>query len=1569
MANANDVDTEVLLQEEAQPAPSIVGEDPESIVPDPLTTLPMDGTRAPSLPRSKRVAYLASLAMQRYGVEIDDVRTKANQITEDIAMGRERDVRGQVSEMKRTNVINTYDLTGVTEDLGERLKDFNHYVGNPTNEEYAVEEGGVEQIQNLGMSNKTQAEIASDMGLDVIMRDRAVKTTILQNKLDEIDARHEGQGFIRDIGNWIGVFVPMNKLVQDLGLDLLGGDSGMNELDAGDAGFNFGARIANKREALYDLPIEEFTHVVDKYAKWLETGIAGIGDNSMLARQSIENLISYSSSENATYNVMSVIDIADVATMGAGVALKVSAGAAKEVSMGAKAAQLKNAAENPLYTIKSVNPEMAKDTAVQQVMTSQQGLSAGAVADVVQAQDALDLMLPRYLSNRVDPSVGLSGDILRDVNATRQAIIETMQKSMTNTRLTPEELQEAFETTKESIRNRYTPGEIKDIALVGRDEITGINKVEVLLGKANGNGGFQSEKAALKSGTNRGLVGFETVMDQSGQWFVKQTHNVAEEGFIRPFSVDDIKVGWLNSKITGLINPHSFITKELGSDAILASGRKAVLTNLINKEIIPSISKLSKKEAGDLGLILDKGMETRWADVGGVEREGKWFTKPELDKEYMRAFDRVPSDKETLAYFQMRNLNDLDYVIRNNKEYVKRARSGMESINVSKINYDGNGKVITDFKNVDSERILNVSDDLYYQPGDISVEGLKELTEKGYQLVRLETPVMRGKDPVLFVIAKRGDVKVGQLNPIQLAYREGGHRLYAPNQHFVKQQFIGEFENGGKYTLDPIVHTASGSIKDLTGWVARHESARLAVLEYKAISKGNKAGNLEAARIAMEEGLEDININGIEHWDELVDNFQIREDSPFEITGDGERPMFGLNNEVYDLANNEAYADDISRWISHRNRSYTGKRGDRLIDPNDEPVRVLDPFETANRAIRNAVETGAYSDYRTKAIEQWVASAKKSGAVESMTSSSFDDIFFNPKYVERIDGKFRDKLEAQRNVIITQLRSRTSEDLARDYWKKDLSRWVEGVTNGRIKTDKVLEVLNKDVVQEARSLAFDMYLGMLNPAQPLLQIQTSLAAITTDPVRGVLAARSLPGIRAAWSMTDNVLTDFAHRHPFMHGMDPEEFVTMMKEFQNSGLSNVSENMLNLGDTSPKVNQAVKSVNQIRRGGRALLVESEKVNVGIAYNMAWRQFKEQFPKVAPTSNEGRKWIVNKASALSMDMNQSARSMLQEGPQALPAQFAQYSIHLLQNMLGKNSRFTKTEQMRLVAGQVAMYGGAALPWGGDFAEYMAEKYKEATGQDMDGEWYRAYRSGIFDALTFSISGGELDTSFGTRAGTGGWVERMKEMWTESSMLELVGGAGSPAFTGLFGAIWENISFIAGATKDNALTSEQLSISFQDIAREFSSYSTAEKAYLMYTKGFGLSKNGSFMGKSNGLEAAATLLGIPMRTQTDSSYMYRWLENVDQDVIYDAKKITEWSMRASTSDNPKVSEAYRNMINTYIQASNPNYKQELMKEVQKRMPNDFYLNMSQRVLNINPDQPVARQPMIRQQQKDED
>ena len=397
---------------------------------------------------------------------------------------------------------------------------------------------------------------------------------------------------------------------------------------------------------------------------------------------------------------------------------------------------------------------------------------------------------------------------------------------------------------------------------------------------------------------------------------------------------------------------------------------------------------------------------------------------------------------------------------------------------------------------------------------------------------------------------------------------------------------------------------------------------------------------------------------------------------------------------------------------------------------NEDLVTILDPFETADRALRNAIETGSYGDYRIKAIEQWVATAKQMGTLDAGVGQTVQELFDNPPWIKGIDPKNRVQLDAQRQVIQTQLRARTSEDVTQGFMKQRLARFVDNKIG--LDADKTLNLLDKDVTQGLRTLASDMYLGLGNTTQPLIQIMTGVQAITTDPVKGVLAARGYPAMRAAWNMTDKETLAFAKKYPMLAGMDESDFTTMMKGLRDSGFSSTSNNMLVLGDVSPTAKSAGRVINKARAAGRSLLVESENVNIGLAYNMAYRQFKEKFPKTALDSDEARRWILDKTSALSTDMNQAARSKMQEGPLAMATQFYQQPVNMLQNMFGVNSRLSKAERQKLIIGSVLLFGSNTIPFGQDLAEYMATSYKEATGNDMDTTSYRQIRDGLIDSL---------------------------------------------------------------------------------------------------------------------------------------------------------------------------------------------------------------------------------------------
>lgn len=1482
-----------------------------------------------------RAAAVSALASMRYENTGEDFDTSYERHKTLLSEGGEGELRNKIGVLKaeRTTALTAQEAFEnlIPSEEARQLIESTFGSVDP----YALEEGAIDELIDLGLTDPTQAEVSVREDFEGSIRDQAIKLEILQGELDKIDTELNAQGTLAKIGNFLGSMVPFNQTVRDLG-------KGNFTLMSGEA-------VLNRREELLRLPLPEFKQAVQDYVSWLKEDGIVLGDNPLLNKQAIENLIDFGQEDTGTHTFWTLFDAADVGLVGVG------AGAAASKALFRKSVA---ASSNPLRTMADVNRVMSTDTAVGRVMAAQNGTPTQGTFS--STHNALDVMLPSYATGTLDPSIGLSGDVLRTLEANQRAMADVLGNSQTQ-RLAPEEIQQAFLDFRNAHMRRYKANEIKDVIYHTQDDVTGMHKASVVFGKANGVGGFKNELAATKSAEKRGLANFDVIQNSDGQFYIRQIHNIPEEGMITPYQTEAIKDYGIFSQAK---NPHVWIEKRLSQDMMLADGRKAVLTKTINDTVVRNLGKLKKRELENLNTVLAKGMEYKHVDAEGRNLEGKWFTVEELKNEYERAFNRLPTDREVAAYYSTKQLNDFDYVIRNRAVYNTLARAGYEFGEVSKIGYKGNVKVLNDYTNAVRDRILNVSDDIFYD-GDITKEFLDEKVAQGYKLVRVQDPVYRPEGkynvPVNLLLVKRGDMRTGALDPIQLSYRAGGHRLYAPSQKFVKQANVITTGSGSKMLLNPIVHAASESDNVLRGWVDRHNHALEVVREYKAIRNG-KTGNLNAAEARMVDALEDINVNDIDHWDELVANGQINEDTPFEITLDGDEPLFGRAEaaSLRDMRDVDLPLDDTARYITHTNRKYTGKRGGRLIGPDDELVKVIDPLETADMAINNAIRTGAYYDFRATQIEAWAQSARP--YIGNAQSDSFQMVFNNPQWVDNIDPKFRAKLEAQRSVIQRTLNMRTSGDIAFDARKQGIADWVEKRTKGRVtqaKAREALDVVSNDSVQALRSMAYDLYLGLFNVGQAIVQTQTTAAIAMISPKNGLASVRAYPAIRFALGKSDEAVEQLTKTHANLisaSGYTPEQFKQMMKLYNESGFGLVNESFSMMGDVTPSTRTG--ALGKARQKGRIILNESERMNSSVAYSTAFKEYVEQFPKTK-FDDAAKRWILDRANALNMDMRHHAKTALQEGPQAIAAQFSQYPIHMLQNMFGKNTRLSREEQMRLFIGSVVAYGGAAVPFGTDIANELAEMYTEATGQPMNETAYKQITSGAFDSLLYSISGGELNTDFGGRVGVGGWAEQMADLWTNHSILELVGGAGSPAFTGLAKKIFDNARFISTSVMSGNLTTEDISVAAQDIARSASSYSSTERAIMMGLLGVELSKQGAYVDNDRDVkEAIATFLGIPLAEVSMTYDMYGSQEDRNKTVNTVVKSIMENNMRALVSDDEKVRTSYAKRTATILKAieSDPMLHSDVLDAVARRTPRSFYDEMVIETIRDNPNDPRA-------------
>lgn len=1466
----------------------------------------------------KRTSMLASLAMVKQGrVNLEDLELSSVQNSMRIENGEEDDVRQEIDEARKSHlkagVLNEISESGYDIELAD-----NHS---------ALEEEGVDQIVNMSFNDATQAQVhAAFPELMDQNRDYRAKMAILQSKADGFRAEHEANPAILNFIDYAATILPLNLLNKAM--------MAIGALDEEAPFYDVGARKQEGRKRLLDLPLEDFKIHVEKMVESMRDPAGELAMNNPVINEMIINEF-ITGTNRLEENVFAAIDVATLIPLPTSAAVK--------------------AAENPLRFMRPLNREMSSSTAVGRILTE-----GADITPVITNTHAIDVLLPSHAATTNELAVGVSGDVIRKLNVRQDMLRELIETNPLNVRLTDEAAEQALEDTFKRLEAQFKPGQIMDTRVLGHDPLTGLQEIEVYIGKANGTGGFGSEAGAKKSADLRGFLNFKTMQDDSGQWFISQRHTVAEEGFVPLFDPEEVKRAGLFAASTPFDH---WGPKQLASIQNATASQQLRWNKVINKKMLPLINKLKGSSKRQLEEILEVSHANE-----------KWFNHEELLQTFDAQHGRYPTVKETDAYFAYKELNDFDWVVRNNKLYTDLSRQGYGKVHIDKLNYTGNGKFLSKVESPEGMRLFDVSSDITYDANNpLTKEQLNSLIDsQDYQVYRLNTrdtlPTV-GDEHVDVVIGRRSDFAVGPLEWNQLPYKPGGHRIYPRNSLFVKQGRVYTREDGTQYMLDPLTHTITPSKREAEAWAKNMENLRLAVDDFRKGDISNEA---------LEEAFEATAIKDLDQWERMVRNGEMVEDTPFEVVFDGELPKSmteATRGGAYSMQS-DIPLDDNTRFLINRNRKFTGFRGDHLQGPDGELATILSPFESLNEAVSNANKTGVYYNYRTAATESWAKTFE--GIIEKKVGDTPNQIFFNPKFIDTAEPALVAKAEAVRSNIIRQLNFRTKDRQKAEHIKRKVAGWVEDKTG--IKYQIAKNITDKNVLGTYREWARNIYMGFANPGQFLLQTQTAVAAVTANPLLGAQAWRSAPSMRWVLYGEESALKAIAKKTAIT-GMDEGNFVNMVKMAQKSGFLDVGDEAfifakaapIKIGATKLKGAAATAADWTKRTGsfvvndvGNSILREAERINRITAWQIAYRgAMREAKGEVLKDSDVLLKRLVDESNTWSFNMNSAGKTALQQGIPGLVGQFLQYGVNYGDAVFGTASKLTRAQRLRMIAGTTLLYGGAALPEGRMATDFLVDQYQKLTGEEVNDVAYRGLTSGAFDAIIYYLTDGELDPSFGTRAGYDGFVQMIKQAVTEKSMLELASGPGFNANYGLGTAIWDNLKYLSTSFREGSITPEDMGQMFLDMARVVKTGSDLDKA-LILRKGMLATKGGMKLSEGNTLEGVAALMGIPLRQEVDAWRMYEDERDEKQYVNSLAKKMAENNTRAMLANSMEEAAYFSKVNNFLFQGESATIQNRLINEVMRRTPNDFYWEMAQRRLLTQPESAIANAPIQRERRR---
>lgn len=994
--------------------------------------------------------------------------------------------------------------------------------------------------------------------------------------------------------------------------------------------------------------------------------------------------------------------------------------------------------------------------------------------------------------------------------------------------------------------------------------------------------------------------------DESGIYSFRTTKDVSETGFHTEV---------LSPHATGFISRMILSSRQVG-DRLLsnfaqgAGNTRAKLLKTYQKTATDVIHSLSLKERSDLAQVLAVG-----------EQRGEWYSRDELEALYERAYKRPPSQKEFDAYDVARNVNDIEYLNRNDELYKTKVVQGFETVSLdqgmNKLDRV-NARIHDTYSIGPKDRVYDASGGVHWsEKNPLSSERLQQYKDEGYKLLELDqAQKLSDGTTVKSILAKTSDLKIENLERQQIPYRAGGHRMYQ-GKYFAKQARIGLQPDGEKFLQNPGTFIVGKTKAEVQHWVDQMEAAR------EAFTKGASAHELNEILPSYMKGEEFIN---------NIHSGTFDEHQPFRTMFDRETLPEYTNTGHLDLRSNDE--GELEQYLRTNGRMYYSGKGEVLPDWQGSMAPTLDPYQTIQRSLQNVANLSSFSDYKITAAERW---SKTFGGYLEQQGLSPMGALRSGTFGLNVPEAIRQGAEAQRAIIRRTLSWRTEFDRQQEIYTRRFAEWVAGSDPYSLRNKVTSSIStwfdNHHPVQALRGMAFDLKLGLFNVAQFPLQIGTLVAATTISPKLGMQGMATLMPLRAylTKSGSEAMLDELVGRG--VHGMggftDPKEFKEFFRQAKESGFFDIGGTHQLVNDGGPNAATAsFKAIDNVRAASRFWFNEGEVWNRAVAWRIAWGETKEKLPGLAVTSNDFQRELAGRAEEYAFSMSEQSGAAWQKGITSIPTQFWAYQARMLEAMFGKT--FTGEQRVRLMLGQTLLYGAAGVP----IAPFISDQIKKRTGVSPGIDTVGAFLDrGILDEAIYHMTGQNILVS--KRYGQGSFIsDTVKDLfgfsaYGEKSTAEMLGGASGSIGLAGFETIGEIIKYASAESggEYKPLTRDAV-IRF---AQNSSTFSNAYKAYLVYKYGTLVSQKGTTM--ASGLpsqDAFSVAIGLaPAETDQVTSAML-YLQDNKQQVDDLSKSITNF--RTRFVNEPDNRDDINQSINMQMKLADPAIRLQAIQKAQK-------------------------------------
>lgn len=1201
---------------------------------------------------------------------------------------------------------------------------------------------------------------------------------LIYDQLEKLQTRDDSTAKV--ISDFMEKFVPGKETYELFQLD-----DDLQEESLPDESFLPGKNLKDKFDHFYSLPAEAQAELLPRIVDALAER------NTLTAASFLARLVSYPQAEERFENLMGALDLVDITT-----ATGVAAGAFKlGLLMKTSQAILRGAVRRPLGVTKALDSiadvtQSAHIKAKNRIRRKAKNLPETTDIDGV-FETVPSLFNPRAVLSGSDESLSAltQSRLLTLFRKNGHRLMGAIDDTATIQRLREGDIDGVLLALRDQVTTEFpnVADKIIDVKPAKRasDTLTGTDVFEVTFGNLNGEL-FTSKRAAEKTARDFYQLpkGYE-IRPKGARWEIAHRTTVDERSpGINKLELSSEEISpQTGSYIRELIrrfetplDTFSVAGREDRLKATLGGSRLLGLTRGVD-EVFRS---LPRRGRNDLATFLNKEKNV----VNEAGTQGKFRDNlGELQDAWRKEFDRSPTANEVAAYFTYRQLNDMDWVVRNFSALSAKSRRNIKNVTTSLPNqeqftFEGSLVGKEALRSDETAGVLVVRGNgqhsyIRTSTPEARAEINKMIDKNGYRMVQASP---KGQDAIQnnsrfrktvgsgnvnFVLTK--SPKASRLNSKQIDYEPGGHIVYQEG-NFTVQPKIHHERDPNTGTL--VANNYQGD-NALFWWRTAAEAKKYTprINEARQILKSGigRGKNLTgpASRRLKEHLAEHLPFWSVSDFKRLFREF--KEDAAFSVNDDFVPTEWGKNSsqtnnlkEKYPMFRDET--NSSYNLYSEMNQTFLGDRNAPLLTVKErgsqgspmmrlDRAPTLDAFPSLERGLNSLLENKFLDNLKFNAATRFI---KEFGDVLD-TRATRERMLRNPLPYLFSSSFRRDadpaKVRAAQNHLratkeLLNVDNHTNRILRR--MKSNLADSIYGVSGQRGVgfAEGALSKI-KDPTAFLRAGAFHMTLGMFNPVQLFVQGTTFVHIMALGGARNAAAAAP-----AAWMMQfakhtlePKVLDSLADKATSF-GWRKDHWLEANEALQRSGFNT-------LGREQAMLDNAFDPQFLSTRSGRALdgaAVFFNFIETALrhgAYAASYRRWRVNNPK--KKFNEAAETEVLKdAQKFSVDMTADANAMWQKGWASIPTQFWSYSTRMTEQFLSK--RLTNRERARIIGFYSAAFGipaAAAIPTNFPFTEFVRDKLNE-EGIDVDDTVFETFRDGILSTALEAIGGTDFDVS---------------------------------------------------------------------------------------------------------------------------------------------------------------------------------------------------------------------------------